>query len=57
MLNEYVSLADRNLLAGPAQVDQLTDTIGKLISYPATCARVSNTCISISFVNRKHRVT
>jgi hypothetical protein len=49
MLNEYVSLTDRNLLAGPAQVDQLTHTIGKLISYPVTCAPVSNSCISISF--------
>ena len=56
MLNEYVSLTDRNLLAGPAQDDQLTYTIGKLISYPVTCAPVSNSCILISFVNRQHTV-
>ena len=33
MLNEYVSLTDRNLLAGPVKADQLTGTIAKLISY------------------------
>jgi hypothetical protein len=57
MLNEYVSLTDRDLLAGPAQVDQLTYTIGKLISYTVTCAPVSNSCVSIPFVNRQLTVT
>ena len=57
MQNEYVSLTDWDLLVGPAQVGQLTYTIGKLISYSVTCAPASNSCVSISFVNRQHTVT